>query len=85
MYGWDPFPLVGLAIFQCVPIYSVWDLDAQKTAKCIDFTTVMYLTVVYEVIAEAVLFSLPIPVVVKLQMQTSKKVQLLCFFSLGIW
>lgn len=78
-------PLIGLAIFQCLPVHAAWDLEAQKTAKCIDFTTVMYLTVVYEVLAETVLFSLPIPIVVKLQMELPKKIQLMTFFSLGIW
>lgn len=77
-------PLIGLAIFQCLPVHAAWDLEAQKTAKCIDFTTVMYLTVVYEVLAETVLFSLPIPIVVKLQMELPKKIQLMTFFSLGI-
>ncbi|KAH7384061.1 hypothetical protein DE146DRAFT_214099 [Phaeosphaeria sp. MPI-PUGE-AT-0046c] len=77
-------PLIGLAIFQCVPVHAAWDLEAKKTAKCINFTTVMYLTVVYEVIAETVLFALPIPIVVKLQMSLAKKVQLMTFFSLGV-
>lgn len=40
-------------------------------------------TVVFEVIAEIVLFVLPIPIVVKLQMQKSKKVLLIGFFGLG--
>jgi hypothetical protein len=40
--------------------------------------------VVYEVIAEIVLFSLPIPIVLKLQMATAKKIQLIVFFGLGI-
>jgi hypothetical protein len=78
-------PLIGLAVFQCVPIYAIWDLEAQKTAKCIDWITVLRLTVVYEVIAETVLFSLPVPIVMKLQMETAKKIELMLFFGLGIW
>jgi hypothetical protein len=78
-------PLLGLAAFQCVPVSAIWDLSAQRTAKCVDWITVLRLTVVYEVIAEIVLFSLPVPIVLKLQMKTSKKIQLLVFFSLGIW
>jgi hypothetical protein len=78
-------PLIGLAVFQCIPIYAIWDLEAQRTAKCIDWITVLRLTVVYEVIAETVLFSLPVPIVWKLQMKTSKKIQLMIFFGMGIW
>ncbi|KAG9206236.1 hypothetical protein G6514_004960 [Epicoccum nigrum] len=77
-------PLIGLAVFQCNPIKAVWDLEAAKTAKCVDWITVLRLTVVYEVIAEVVIFSLPVPIVLKLQMKTAKKVQLCIFFGLGV-
>jgi hypothetical protein len=74
-------PLLGLAAFQCIPVRAIWDLQA----KCIDYIAVLRLTVVYEIIAETVLFSLPVPIVLKLQMKTAKKVQLIIFFSLGVW
>lgn len=77
-------PLIALAAFQCNPIKAAWDLEAAKTAKCIDYVTVLYLSVVYEIIAEVVLFSLPLPIVFKLQMKTSKKIQLCVFFGLGV-
>ncbi|KAF1935160.1 hypothetical protein EJ02DRAFT_439416 [Clathrospora elynae] len=77
-------PLLFLAAFQCIPVYAIWDLQEQGTAKCIDYIAVLRLTVVYEIIAETMLFSIPIPTVWKLQMKTSKKIQLLVFFSLGI-
>jgi hypothetical protein len=78
-------PLLGLAAFQCVPVSAIWDLEQRPNAKCVDYITVLRLTVVYEVFAEIVLFTLPIPIVLKLQMKTSKKVQLITFFSLGLW
>jgi hypothetical protein len=78
-------PLLGLAAFQCIPVRAIWDLQEQQTAKCIDYIAVLRLTVVYEIIAETVLFSLPVPIVLKLQMKTAKKVQLIIFFSLGVW
>ena len=78
-------PLIFLAAFQCIPVHAIWDLQEQETAKCIDYIAVLRLTVAYEIIAETILFSLPIPIVWKLQMQTTKKIQLLVFFSLGIW
>lgn len=78
------FPLIFLTAFQCMPIYAFWDLEAQKTAKCIDWTAVLRATVIFEVIAEVVLFVLPIPVVIKLQMPRGKKVLLMVFFGLGM-
>jgi hypothetical protein len=78
-------PLLGLAAFQCIPIKAIWDLRERPTAKCVDWIVVLNLTVVYEVIAEIVLFSLPVPIVLKLQMKTSKKIQLMCFFGMGLW
>jgi hypothetical protein len=77
-------PLIGLAAFQCIPVYAIWDMDARKTATCIDWIAVLRATIVYEVIAEIVLFSLPVPVVWKLQMKKSKRIQLIIFFGLGI-
>lgn len=77
-------PLLGLAAFQCIPVRAIWDLEAAKTAKCINWIAVLNLTVVYEIIAEIVLFSLPIPIVLKLQMKPAKKVQLCIFFGLGV-
>jgi hypothetical protein len=41
-------PLVFLAALQCVPVYAIWDLEAQKTAKCIDWIAVLRATVVFE-------------------------------------
>jgi hypothetical protein len=78
-------PLLGLAAFQCIPIRAIWNLEERGTAQCVDWIAVLRLTVVYEIIAEIVLFSLPIPIVWKLQMKTSKKIQLMIFFGLGIW
>jgi hypothetical protein len=78
-------PLLGLAAFQCIPVRAIWDLQEHRIAKCVDYIAVLRLTVVYEIIAEVVLFSLPIPIVLKLQMETAKKIQLIVFFSLGVW
>ncbi|KAL5113521.1 hypothetical protein ACEQ8H_008606 [Pleosporales sp. CAS-2024a] len=77
-------PLIGLATFQCIPISAVWELKERANAKCINWIAVLRLTVVYEIIAECVLFSLPVPIVLKLQMETGKKIQLLAFFGLGV-
>lgn len=78
-------PLVFLVIFECMPIHAIWDLEAKKTAKCIDYIAVLRASVVFEVIAEIILFVLPVPVVLKLKLKRTKKIQLLIFFGLGTW
>jgi hypothetical protein len=77
-------PLLMTAAIRCNPVRAQWDLEAAKTAKCLDWLIILKLTVVYEVVAEIVLFGLPVPIVLKLQMATAKKVQLLIFFGLGL-
>ncbi|PVH93263.1 hypothetical protein DM02DRAFT_541924, partial [Periconia macrospinosa] len=77
-------PLLLTAAFRCNPVRAQWDLEAAKTAKCLDWLVILKLTVVYEIIAEIILFSLPVPVVLQLQMATAKKIQLLVFFGLGL-
>ncbi|KAF2994663.1 hypothetical protein E8E13_000955 [Curvularia kusanoi] len=77
-------PLIITAGARCNPVQAYWDLEVAQTAKCLDLMTILTLTVVYEIFAEIVLFALPVPIVVKLQMPVAKKVQLLIFFGLGI-
>ena len=77
-------PLLLTAAIRCDPVRAQWDLEAALTAKCLDWLIILKLTVVYEVVAEIILFALPVPVVLQLQMATAKKVQLLVFFGLGL-
>ncbi|CAI6290284.1 unnamed protein product [Periconia digitata] len=77
-------PLIGMAAFQCVPVHAIWDLEAKKSAKCIDYIGILKATVVYEVVAETILFALPVPIVLKLKLKRTKKIQLMTFFGLGI-
>jgi hypothetical protein len=77
-------PLLLTAAVRCDPVRAQWDLEAAKTAKCLDWLAILKLTVVYEIIAEIILFALPVPVVLGLQMATAKKIQLIVFFGLGL-
>jgi hypothetical protein len=77
-------PLIFSAAIRCNPVRAQWDLEAARTAKCLDWLIILKLTVVYEVIAEIVLFTLPLPIVFKLQMATAKKIQIIIFFGLGL-
>lgn len=77
-------PLLLTASFRCNPVRAQWDLEAAATAKCLDWLVILKLTTFYEVIAEIVLFALPVPVVLQLQMARAKKIQLIIFFGLGV-
>ncbi|XP_014553783.1 hypothetical protein COCVIDRAFT_106756 [Bipolaris victoriae FI3] len=77
-------PLIFTAAIRCNPVRAQWDLEAAKTAKCLDWLIILKLSVVYEIIAEVVLFALPVPIVLKLQMATAKKIELLMFFGVGL-
>jgi hypothetical protein len=77
-------PLLFMAAIRCNPVRAQWDLEAAKTAKCLDWLVILRLTVFYEIIAEIILFALPVPVVLQLQMATPKKIQLIVFFGLGL-
>jgi hypothetical protein len=77
-------PLLFTAAIRCNPVRAQWDLEAAKTAKCLDWLVILRLTVFYEIIAEIILFALPVPVVLQLQMATPKKIQLIVFFGLGL-
>ncbi|KAL5113499.1 hypothetical protein ACEQ8H_008635, partial [Pleosporales sp. CAS-2024a] len=77
-------PLLFTAAIRCNPVRAQWDLEAARTATCLDWLIILKMTVVYEVIAEIVLFALPIPIVAQLQMALAKKAQLMVFFGLGL-
>ena len=76
--------IMFLLIFQCLPVKAMWDLDARKTAKCLDIEAVGYVGCVVEIVTEVVLFLLPVPIIHSFTMAKSKKVQLICFFGAGI-
>jgi hypothetical protein len=49
------------------------------------FSTILLTLLLYLVIAEVLIFVLPVPVVLRLKLRRSKKIQLLTFFGLGMW
>ena len=77
-------PLIFTVSIRCLPVRAQWDLEAAKTAKCLDWLIILKLTVFSEVVAEIILFALPVPIVLRLQMATAKKIQLIIFFALGL-
>jgi hypothetical protein len=70
-----------VAIFQCVPVRSMWDVHIH--GRCIN--TSVFLTVMgcLNVVTDALLLALPIPILWKLQMSRTHKMQLMAIFLTG--
>lgn len=66
----------------CRPIAAFWDASVQ--GKCLHLVEFTYFTNISNLVTDVWIFLLPIPVILRLQLQTKKKL-LLCFiFSIGL-
>ena len=68
-------------IFQCVPINAFW--DATVKGKCIDITAVLEVSGALNIVTDAVILAIPIPLVWNLKTKLSSKVQILGLFLTG--
>ncbi|KAI1347774.1 hypothetical protein F5Y01DRAFT_329197 [Xylaria sp. FL0043] len=68
----------------CRPIQGWWDQDVAKTAKCVDKVAFTYSTNILNLIFDLWIFSMPIPIIMKLQVNRSKRIALCCLFSIGL-
>ncbi|KAL6401424.1 hypothetical protein AUP68_15294 [Ilyonectria robusta] len=72
---------VGLVIFQCTPISSIWNRNLD--GKCLNLTAIGYAGAAFSIVEDIVLLIMPIPELLKLQLGTRKKAALLFMFSIG--
>ncbi|UPL00705.1 hypothetical protein LCI18_011639 [Fusarium solani-melongenae] len=72
---------LGLVIFQCSPIASVWNRNLES--KCLNLTAIGYAGAVFSIIEDIAILILPIPELLKLQLGGRKKAALLFMFSIG--
>ncbi|KAF2120045.1 hypothetical protein BDV96DRAFT_539743 [Lophiotrema nucula] len=70
------------SIFACRPIAMGWDLTITD-GKCIDRPALYEATAAFGVIVDCLIISIPIPMVLRLQMSRSKKAGLILMFVLG--
>jgi hypothetical protein len=66
----------------CRPLRSFWNLDLPK--NCLNETAMIYYITTSNLVTDLVVFVLPIPVIVRLQTTTRKKVALCILFSIGV-
>ncbi|GFF25556.1 hypothetical protein IFM61606_09489 [Aspergillus udagawae] len=71
--------LLGL---QCRPISRFWDPDVP--GKCLNLVEFTYFTNVINLVTDIWIFSLPLPVIFKLQMSRNRKIALSFLFSIGL-
>lgn len=69
-------------IFPCNPIAANWDLSI-KEYKCIDKAGIYLATAAVNVITDFLILTLPIPMVIRLQMPKMQKIGLIIIFAVG--
>ncbi|KAH7139806.1 hypothetical protein B0J13DRAFT_478123 [Dactylonectria estremocensis] len=71
-------------IFQCTPVPFFWIGWAGETAgTCIDINLFSWIRAAIEIAIDVAIISLPLPSVIKLQMNWKKKIQVLLMFIVG--
>jgi hypothetical protein len=71
-----------VTIFSCYPVAYFWDRDI-KGGRCLNIQNVAYAVGALSIVEDLVIVALPFPVLVRLQMSTSKKVGIGVMFVLG--
>ncbi|KAF4825696.1 Satratoxin biosynthesis SC1 cluster protein 4 [Colletotrichum siamense] len=69
-------------IFACDPIAMSWDVTVTE-GTCIDRPAIYIATAVANIVSDVMIFSLPIPIVVKLQIPRRQKIGLFFIFAVG--
>ncbi|KAK1975181.1 integral membrane protein [Colletotrichum cereale] len=73
---------VIVTAFQCTPILAIWD-RSNPNRTCLNVTAIWYSGATFSLLEEIVILFLPIPELVKLQINIRKKMALSFMFSLG--
>ena len=72
---------IFLAVFKCVPVQGGWDFTIRS--RCINFYAWIIIHGVQNVITDFMLLCLPMPLVWRLNMATTRKIQVSGIFALG--
>lgn len=70
-------------LFTCIPVYAAWDLEAKKTAKCLNITQFYLSAQITNVLIDVIVLLLPLRIVIPLQVPRRQKVSLLVIFATG--
>ena len=70
-----------LTIFQCQPLAYSWNKDLHGT--CLDINALAYANAAMSILQDLIIVTLPIPVVLRLNMAKGKKLSVAFMFILG--
>ncbi|KAI1260364.1 hypothetical protein F5Y18DRAFT_405736 [Xylariaceae sp. FL1019] len=68
----------------CQPIQGWWDASQAATAKCVDKVAFTYSTNILNLVFDLWIFSMPIPLILGLNMHKGRRVALCVLFSIGL-
>jgi hypothetical protein len=74
--------LSSLTIFACEPVSFFWNRDI-RGGRCLDIKAVAYAISAVGIVQDLVIVALPLPMLVKLQMSTRKKIGIGFMLILG--
>ncbi|KAH9902325.1 integral membrane protein [Xylariomycetidae sp. FL2044] len=73
-------------IFQCVPVEAAWDLDYRPDEKrCINIATFYLVTAGINIVTDILTYTLPIRLILRLQMPLRQKIALIVVLGLGLF
>lgn len=73
-----------VSVFQCWPINYAWlNWDDEHTGRCNDINAQGWTSAALNVMLDVIVLGLPIPVIVKLQLNARKKILILAMFLVG--
>lgn len=73
-----------LNLFSCIPVRAGWDHDPALEAKCIDASPYFYFSYSMNVVTDILVMTLPIPILMRLQLRPKAKYGLIFMFAAGI-
>lgn len=68
-------------IVECLPVHRVWDMTVEGT--CINLTIFWHINAAFNVVADFMIFFLPLPIINTLSLPLRSKIGMMAIFALG--
>lgn len=75
--------IAGLLLFGCRPIRAAFDPYEFGTGTCVDLPSLYIAIAVANIVSDVVLFTIPIPMIIRLKMPTAQKIGAALMFGIG--
>ncbi|OJJ38281.1 hypothetical protein ASPWEDRAFT_318186 [Aspergillus wentii DTO 134E9] len=75
---------IAVVIFHCSPIRKFWDAGDKVQGRCFSLLVFYYVSFATRLVTDLVIFALPIPILLKLNLESWKKAGLILMFALGL-